>query len=60
MSMRLNAPPKTLKSHQMGNFMNQSESQPVFIKTGIYCDLMLTVGEPSIITMPGYPMIYDF
>ncbi len=52
--------PIFFKGHQMGNFMNQGNQKSIFIQRGVNGYLMQAVGQPSIVTMPGDPMIYNF
>ena len=58
-SMGFDVPAKTLECQEMGNFMDQSDQEPVGIAHGVDGDLVGPVGKGPVITVPGDPFIYD-
>jgi len=44
----------------MGNFVDERDQKPILVQGSIYGDLVQSIGQSAVITMPCHAMVHDF
>lgn len=59
-AMRFYSTTIRFKGHQMRNFVDERNQKSVFVQGSIYGNLMQSIGQSAVISMPCNPMVHNF